>query len=1690
MSSYAQLPRVEEESLEVQPAGSAEPEPEAEQIPARILHEGRVALQFGKSLDAPFIECMLSLSEDDTLTVRAIGTDSREGEVLRTASAALCDVYPPKRLRAPPHEHALSITLWNPDSLGDEKWTLSVDPASSELHQSLDVSTPPPQSKKSARYPVSGEHTHLRAAEWADTHPRHSAAMRAWVEALADTRRSMSGDWHWQFAVIFGLPQLENGGDTNEDEDPLALAKDDLEELVLSWCAEFHRRHFVVGMAERTEQTKDRVSILLRMEDSHAMNYFRTLQIKRWEKSGDGITLSQTPVEQGGGARVRPARSKEDLVEGLTMTQQDRVFTLATVLNEHCRLGDIEQLHNRLKPFKALPGKNPNSAHDWVTHQKHWLTMSVDPRIIDIIPLKDEEWIGNMRQLWRRKGGVMQSFRGFRDVLLRRRALLSEGIHRGIEEAQHAADVVRGISSSGVSTAERMVADGVREVRHVQEAITKELSEFGHTWRNPFASCTLQVTGLPPEIDEVALEELFQPFLEAVREDRRRQGSVAGSKYVFLQGTILPDAAAETNPHELGHLAASSRSAIVTLDHQDAVDLVLQRASNAGRVPALTITKLDSKAFSRARPRVYKAARAKATAKALQGKSVTKNSRRLSAWEAPQDAVEPSEEEEQDVKDGLWDKAVSFVVDVVPEIAFAFQHRDDAILEEMKDEYGPKVSIYFAFLNCYTTSIGLLGVLGMFVMISVYTNEWLTHLRILSLFGMLTASMWAPLTIRLWQRRVNFLMFDWRMRDPTKDERLETEGTGGTEGEVHGKGRNMLYDEDLAKNAKLGNFAKIVAPVISIVASYKFDFGIWYGLIATWILFYLLKPQELRIGAKKKLFLMLVAVFVLVLVGFVTVMAGNFILIEYTQYLTTLPLCGTFFHEVFEIHNAYAGGGLFSSNSTVLPLGPDCFHDVSSQFPALSPFPGSRRGFLIFLVGIVAALLIDVVYDLVFRLVAEWILNMLNIEMQVDYEMAKVSLYFPFMWSAFMSYFLLAATLVPFGPFIDPILLSYIHWWTEFKQQGMATLHKIKETVTHFDRLQTFVKSTANDVTAGTIGEPSDREEYGGCISNYTLPGEAGGPQPGVPCVFPLKYCDVGSGECRLYDQCTLRATMIEGEPWCATRAVDDGGWQGGNWGYCDCTNGAQLELDSARVDDLMAYWRFNHRISISLNTLMIGPLVVAIWLDFLFKNLIPIAEYHRRRFVALRRGQKLGNCCAILLINITCCCAKVPHEGHALQECIGPLRIGLPDITEQRRDHDRMFALKIQRKLEEMSGVDAMRQQGGLKRVLVVRSLSQTKPTAADSEYCCKQLPSPSKCSWATGWAACRRCRCCRCRCCDEASDQLSINTHAANYLLVESAMYGYDTFFEYAELVGQFAYVTMFTIVFPLGALMAATRNLFEAQWDASRMWRDFRRPVPSRPSQTHPLGGWEDMIRIQGTVACLFTSGFFVFCTGMLEAWVEAVTGGGGLSGPTNSTANSSLSAAATTTDTRETLHSFHAHEMSWGECSPVREDALVYWTFGTQSDSQSKCSVSTMVETDGLNDTTELYTQFMAPNYNCWEMEDSRVPENRPVCEWEDRDFESLEMGMGFHQLSVRLLVWLILNHLQLFISRLVSHFCAGKTHTQAQRERRREWGQRKIMSQALFPQPSRLRLQAAGRPVSSGFRALRTATDQASIGAQP
>ena len=213
---------------------------------------------------------------------------------------------------------------------------------------------------------------------------------------------------------------------------------------------------------------------------------------------------------------------------------------------------------------------------------------------------------------------------------------------------------------------------------------------------------------------------------------------------------------------------------------------------------------------------------------------------------------------------------------------------------------------------------------------------------------------------------------------------------------------------------------------------------------------------------------------------------------------------------------------------------------------------------------------------------------------------------------------------------------------------------------------------------------------------------------------------------------------------------------------------------------------------------------------------------------------------------------------------------------------------------------------------------------------------------------------------------------------------------------------------------------------------------------------------MIGYEVNLACILTSGFFVFCTGQLEAWVDIFNGGSAVVGLGLNTTAVSITANITDPASGGAHHDLGQR---WGSCQPVSMDASVWWSYGSEDHSQAQCpSAGLRVGTNRKHDQKQEMVFFMAPNYNCWELEDERVPEEQPVCEWKVKDFDVLEMGMGFHQMAVRLLVWLCLNHIQFFVSRMVLSI-AGKTKKQEEAERKRELAQREIMTQTLYPSDS-------------------------------
>ena len=79
------------------------------------------------------------------------------------------------------------------------------------------------------------------------------------------------------------------------------------------------------------------------------------------------------------------------------------------------------------------------------------------------------------------------------------------------------------------------------------------------------------------------------------------------------------------------------------------------------------------------------------------------------------------------------------------------------------------------------------------------------------------------------------------------------------------------------------------------------------------------------------------------------------------------------------------------------------------------------------------------------------------------------------------------------------------------------------------------------------------------------------------------------------------------------------------------------------------------------------------------------------------------------------------------------------------------------------------------------------------------------------------------------------------ANDCLCETELPLFDASDEYDELAAQFSYVSVFTIVVPIGAIMSLARNLVEGHTDLMHTFRDFRRPVPRIIDDTAVIGEW---------------------------------------------------------------------------------------------------------------------------------------------------------------------------------------------------------------------------------------------------------
>ena len=97
---------------------------------------------------------------------------------------------------------------------------------------------------------------------------------------------------HWHFAFVFGLTP---NWDTPAGSPTPAQLKEHptLESLVLHWAKVVYRNGFKLGLVQRTDQTKDRIALVLRMPQERIIALWRQLEIDRWKDTGAGVRFCE-----------------------------------------------------------------------------------------------------------------------------------------------------------------------------------------------------------------------------------------------------------------------------------------------------------------------------------------------------------------------------------------------------------------------------------------------------------------------------------------------------------------------------------------------------------------------------------------------------------------------------------------------------------------------------------------------------------------------------------------------------------------------------------------------------------------------------------------------------------------------------------------------------------------------------------------------------------------------------------------------------------------------------------------------------------------------------------------------------------------------------------------------------------------------------------------------------------------------------------------------------------------------------------------------------------------------------------------------------------------------------------------------------------------------------------------------------
>eukprot|EP00753_Platysulcus_tardus_P014758 PLAT4453.1.p1 GENE.PLAT4453.1~~PLAT4453.1.p1 ORF type:complete len:397 (-),score=118.11 PLAT4453.1:26-1045(-) len=103
------------------------------------------------------------------------------------------------------------------------------------------------------------------------------------------------------------------------------------------------------------------------------------------------------------------------------------------------------------------------------------------------------------------------------------------------------------------------------------------------------------------------------------------------------------------------------------------------------------------------------------------------------------------------------------------------------------------------------------------------------------------------------------------------------------------------------------------------------------------------------------------------------------------------------------------------------------------------------------------------------------------------------------------------------------------------------------------------------------------------------------------------------------------------------------------------------------------------------------------------------------------------------------------------------------------------------------------------------------------------------------------------------------------------------YNTFEDYAEMLIQFGYVTLFSMAFPLAPLCALVNNLIELRSDAFKLCHAKQRPIARKAAG---IGAWYTVLEMMSIAAVLTNCAHLGITSGQISAYFPSITAAGKL------------------------------------------------------------------------------------------------------------------------------------------------------------------------------------------------------------------